>query len=335
MTTTTSTTIVATVLLNSNILANYLGSTIFILGMIGESLNISVFLSLRTFRQNSCAFYLTLASGCKIIQLLTGLLTRIIASATGIDWTAVSPAFCKIRSYFLEFCPISTLSLLCLAVIDQYFATSSRVRWQQWCHIKIAYRLSAIFIIICLLVSIPHSIFFAHVISPMTNSSVCIITNKMFECYNNVFNIPVLYGPLPLLITIIFSVLTYRHVRQIGYRTVPLVRRRLDQQLTTMVLTQIMFNFLVIIPNVIMIVVVNFTNIHRIVATSSETQFIITTISFIYYSYSAVNIHFYKNQCLSFNFRFCFVFFRVHSIFIFVHRNDFVINYVMFYLIFI
>ncbi|CAF4308738.1 unnamed protein product, partial [Adineta steineri] len=50
----------------------YLGIPILISGLIGGLINVIVFLSLQTFRQNSCAFYLTVMSIVNIGHLSTG-----------------------------------------------------------------------------------------------------------------------------------------------------------------------------------------------------------------------------------------------------------------------
>jgi len=63
----------------------HFGLPVLIGGTIGNILNIIVFLSLRTFRQNSCAFYLTIMSIVNIGQLTTGLLARIMITGFGID----------------------------------------------------------------------------------------------------------------------------------------------------------------------------------------------------------------------------------------------------------
>lgn len=53
---------------------------------------------------------------------------------------------------------------------------------------------------------------------------------------------------LPIIVIIIFGFLAYRNVQQIAYRTVPLVRRELDKQLTTMVLLEVFSDLLFILP---------------------------------------------------------------------------------------
>ena len=67
----------------------YVGILTIIAGVVGGCLIIIVFLSLRTFRQSSCAFYLTIMSIVNIGQLFTGLLTRIMISGFDIDWTQI------------------------------------------------------------------------------------------------------------------------------------------------------------------------------------------------------------------------------------------------------
>jgi hypothetical protein len=62
----------------------YASIPIFVAGTIGGCLNIIVFLSLRTFRESSCAFYLTVLSFMNVNQLITGLLTRLMISGFNI-----------------------------------------------------------------------------------------------------------------------------------------------------------------------------------------------------------------------------------------------------------
>ena len=69
----------------------YFGSIILVAGVLGGLPNITVFVSLRTFRQNSCAFYLIVSSVVNIGQLMTGFLSRIVIGAINVDWTLMSP----------------------------------------------------------------------------------------------------------------------------------------------------------------------------------------------------------------------------------------------------
>ena len=70
----------------------------------------------------------------------------------------------------------------------------------------------------------------------------------MFARYNTFGYVFVLMGVLPLLIMVCFGLLAYRNVRNLAYRTVPLVRRELDKQITQMVLIQVIYNIFALAP---------------------------------------------------------------------------------------
>jgi hypothetical protein len=201
----------------------YANIPIFIAGTIGGCLNIIVFLSLRTFRKSSCAFYLTVLSFTNVIQLITGLLSRLMICGFNIDWARNSLFYCKLRPFIICISALISSACLCLATIDQYFATCTRPRWQQWCNIKLAHRLIIISSNIYFLEQIPFLAFYNHVISPPTNQTTCIITNTNFVQFNTYFTILILWFILPLIFTLTFGILAYRNVQQIAYRTNPLV----------------------------------------------------------------------------------------------------------------
>jgi len=135
----------------------YLGISILVAGLIGNALCVIVFMSLRTFRNNPCSFYLTCGTFVNIGQLLTGFLTRIMLSGFALDLTS--------------------LSCICLATIDQFVATSTRTSWQQMSNLKLAHRLVIVTSIIWSLHGIPYAI-----TSDIENGS-CIIYNTTFLRY--------------------------------------------------------------------------------------------------------------------------------------------------------
>ena len=105
----------------------YASMAILITGVIGGLSKIIVFLSLKTLRQNSCAFYLTIMSFVNLGQLLTGLLSRIMISGFSIDWTQMSLFYCKFRYFVFQTCTLLSFTCIC-------------PRWQQWSNIKISHR---------------------------------------------------------------------------------------------------------------------------------------------------------------------------------------------------
>jgi hypothetical protein len=266
----------------------YLGIPFFIVGVIGGTLNIIVFLSLKTFRQNSCAFFLTVMSFVNIGQLVFSLLSRVMISGFGIDWTQSSLAFCKFRNYCLQLCALMSYTCMCLATIDQFLATSLSRRLQQLFNIKRAYGLCLSFSILWFLHGIPSLIWY-NIISPTPGEPTCTITNSIFQKYNAYGYIVTLTGVLPICITVLFGSFAYWHVRQIPYRVVPLVRRELDKQLTSMVLVQVAFNVFVIVPYIIL-VILNFTvSFSNQSIDLSVLNLISPIFGMIYYLYFAVS----------------------------------------------
>jgi len=226
----------------------FFATPVFIAGIVGNILNIIVFLSLRTFRQSSCAFYLMIMSIYNVFNLIFGLFPISLSALSLPDGTLASVFYCKFRAYFVVACIQTSMTCLCLATIDQYFATCSRPRFQQLCNIKLAQRIVIITITIWMLHEIPYLVFYNHVVSPTTNQLSCIDTNPVFEQYRIYFISLVLIGYLPVVIVALFGLMAYRNVQQIAYRTVPLVRRRLDKQLTVIVLVQVVINIFTTLP---------------------------------------------------------------------------------------
>ena len=224
------------------------GVSIFISGIIGNLLTILVFLSLRTFRESSCSFYLSVMSLVNLGQLLTGLLSRTVFNISNIDWTQLSLIYCKIRMYLLVVCTNISMFCMCLATIDQYLATCRRPHWQRWSDLKYARSFSFISITFSVLTAIPCLIYYIHHSSAVSGKIQCTTIDMIFDRLNIYFYRLIMSNILPLFITLIFGLLTYRNVKQIAYRTVPLVRRELDKQLTSMILVQDVFTFFILLP---------------------------------------------------------------------------------------
>jgi len=243
-----SSSIISTANLISHQVTIYLGIPIFILGIIGGCLNFIALVSLKTFRQSSCAFCLTFMSLVDVASLTTGLLTFIMMYGFDIDWTEQSKFYCIFREGFVHICILIPLTCFCLATIDQFLATCSSIRCQQLCNIKLARRLCLIFTLVWFLYGIAFFTSYDLVIIPSTGQVDCIVINGVFEQYFQTFHVLILLGVLPISITVLFGCLAYRNVKQLSHRTIPLVRRELDKQLTVMVLMQVVFNFFAITP---------------------------------------------------------------------------------------
>ena len=148
----------------------YLGFFIFILGIIGGPLVLIVFLTLRTFRYSSCAFYLTIMSLVNTLHLFIGLLTFIMINGFNIIWTESSPFYCKFRSFYVQLSNYMSFTCMSLATIDQFLAICAHPRFARWVVI------GALMMWICH--GIPFLVYFDHIRSPSTGRISCGITNS-------------------------------------------------------------------------------------------------------------------------------------------------------------
>ena len=267
----------------------YLNIINIILGFPGAFFNIIVFLSLKTFRENTCGFYLTIMSFLNICHLLAGSLSLFVIAAFEIDWGTTSTSLCKFQTYLTQWSTLTSLTCLCLATIDQYLATNRRVHWQEFSNIKLTHRLAASTIIFWSIYSILYAVFYEIITLNTENTALCTTSNDIFYQYTIYFNELVLTGFLPNGLTALFAYLLYRNLKTITYRTIPLVRRELDKQFSNMLLIQVIYNVCVLlfynIINVTLPYLMRSTNS----VTIARTQFLHMLSVSIYNSYSSVS----------------------------------------------
>ncbi|CAF3800611.1 unnamed protein product, partial [Adineta steineri] len=204
----------------------YSGCVTFILGIIGNAINILVFSQLKLFRGNRCAFYLILESISNFLFHFVFMTLTIFTSIYGDDGTAHFPIWCKLRYMLGPTFAVITYYMICFTTIDQYFSTHCRYNFRQICTINII--LGSFFDI-----------------QPLVG---CVISNEIYLQYTSFLYYPVLIGLLPIVITLFFSLLAYRNVRRIVRRQLPIVRRRLDRQMTAMIVIRVIFFICLVLP---------------------------------------------------------------------------------------
>jgi len=225
-----------------------------IFGLIGNIINLVVFTQLKLFRNNRSAFYITIETISNFLYELFFLCSSILTIIYGDDASGRSLFWCKFR-YMLNH-PLILMNgyMISCSAMDQYFSTNYRVYQRQICTIKLA----RIIVYTCIFVSIGHSIAFglAYDIQPSVG---CVISNPIWVHYSSYVYYPFIIGLLPICISSLFSVLAYRNVRRIVRRQIPIVRRRLDKQMTALVLIRvIMFVCLGLPYNTYRIYAINF-----------------------------------------------------------------------------
>lgn len=267
----------------------YWGIFIIVTGLFGNIMNVMIFLSLKTFRNSSCGLYLNMASVFNIGQLITSVLSRVMITGFNIDWTQTSVFYCKFRTMCLHLCSLVSFTCLSLSTIDQYMATNSRHHWRQFCQIKWAFYLSFTFVGIWILHEIPALMFMNINQSSNSSKSICLNTNFVYRQYVSYVYLCVLTGILPMLINIFFGSLAYRNVRQIPYRVVPLVRRELDKQLTSMVLIQVIYSVIVTLPYNALTIVIRSITVPSGSFIAEQLDFAYSLVGFLYYMYFIVS----------------------------------------------
>jgi hypothetical protein len=213
-----------------------------IIGMIGNFLTIFVFWTLKIFRKNPCVFYFTAEAFANMLQLLILFLIHLLPVIYGTDPANSVLFWCKFRSIIIALCTLIAFSAICFCAFDQYLSTNYQVNLRQMSTIKLAQRLTFTAICISILQSIPIGVF------TQIRASVCTIFDPKMAQYISYVYYPVLSGILPISISSIFTILAYRNVRRIISRRIPVVRRRLDRQLTAMVLMRVIIFVILTLP---------------------------------------------------------------------------------------
>jgi hypothetical protein len=224
---------------------NYIGYVtyiIFVLGILGNLMNMLVFTTLKVFRNNQCVFYLITESIANIIQLFIFFFIRMLTEINVTDPANYILFWCKFRGMMITLCTVISFSTICFAACDQYLSTSHQFYLRQMSTIKLARIL--IFTTVC--VSTLHTIPFS--INLVIQGSVCTNYNPGMSNYLSYFYYTILTGALPIVIASSFSILAFRNVRRIVRRQVPIVRRRLDRQLTAMVLVRVIAFVIMTLP---------------------------------------------------------------------------------------
>ncbi|UJR11510.1 hypothetical protein I4U23_015691 [Adineta vaga] len=288
-------------------IVRYCGTLVFAVGILGGALSTLEFISLRTFRQSSCAFYLTIISCSNIGSIGFSFSPLIMVALISTDVSDISLFYCKFRRCMSQAFLGISMTCLCLATIDQYFATCPYPRLQRLSTIKLAHRLVITTVLIWILHGIPYLIYFTHVQSSTTNKITCTCINTSFNYYRNyIFTIGII-GYLPIVIAVLFALLSYRNIRHSAYRAVPLIRRDLDKQLTSMVLVQVFVCIFTLTPYVTINAVITNINFTNDPNTQVKIQLVLNITLVIYYLYFASPFYVYLYASERFRRQFIYV----------------------------
>ncbi|CAF1137359.1 unnamed protein product [Rotaria magnacalcarata] len=240
-------------------IVRYCSIFIFLFGSIGNILNVFV-LSQLPFRLNPCAVLFLFSSAVNFIAILSGLLSRML-SGWGADLTATNRFFCKLRGFLVNITRVVAIWYILFATIDRWLLSSRRLQRRQMSSLKNAQRAMIITLILSTLI-------FSHVIYCQEPNLV----NTPQKCYGKTqacqFLTDISFTTLtilPLLLILIFGLMTIRNIRESRARISHIItqlggniratnanqQRRLakqDHYLLIMLLIQILILFVLSLP---------------------------------------------------------------------------------------
>ncbi|CAF1183304.1 unnamed protein product [Adineta steineri] len=232
----------------------YTGCITFGFGVIGNVLNLLVFTQLKLFRTNRCVFYITIESISNLFYQFFSMSLTMLISIYGDDATGRSSIWCKFKSILGQITALITFYMICFSAVDQFFSTNHRFYLRQMCTLKLGRYFTFIFICFTIIHSIVLGSSFD--IHPTLG---CVLSNYVAVQYSTYFFYPILIGFLPIIIASSFSILAYHNVRHIIRRQLPIVRRKLDKQITAMILIRVIAFVCLSLPyNAYRIYAVNF-----------------------------------------------------------------------------
>ncbi|CAF4284862.1 unnamed protein product [Rotaria sp. Silwood2] len=238
-------------------LNRYLAPIIFIVGVVGNILNCLV-LSERTLRSNPCALIFLASSFIDLISILIGLPTRILAGWQH-DPTSTVNWICKFRAFIVFSTRTMSIWLITLATIDRWLISSIDIHRRQMSNLKNVKR--EIFIIVTLSIltyTYMLQCYAANIAdAPLKcygKSQICRLINDLTYSFITVV--------IPLILMIIFGLLTISHVHRVHNRiqnkavrsvNIPstikeLHSKKVDHHLLRMLIIQVLLLTMLCIP---------------------------------------------------------------------------------------
>lgn len=249
----------------------YVGIIMFSLGIIGGVWNILIFRH-HSFRSSSCCTYMLIGSIASLIQLIFGLLTRILSDGFQMDWALVNIAWCKIRNYVTLCASLTALSCFVWTAMDRFFSTCQQIKWRHLNSIYIAKQICLLTLTIWMLIALPVLVYSI----PMHSRGVCGYSSVVWSLISTYFFNLFCYGIFPWFLMSLFGILALKNLRHIHRRRInplpqPVIRRmaRLDHQLTSMLFLQIIIAIISSVPYCIQNI---YNNLTQTISKSSERQ---------------------------------------------------------------
>jgi hypothetical protein len=215
------------------------GLAIFIIGIVGNACNILTFVGSEYYKHNVCALCIFSRSIVDLLILTFGLGTRILSQGFRTDLTSTSHVWCKLRVPIIYINTLSSYTILCLQSIDAFLVTSATVSCRQKSNVRTARYLMLGSLCLWVLEELPYLFFQELLVSADGHSSMCITTNSIYARYRTYFIYLILTTLVPIVVIILFDILTYRHIHLYSLQNRHRLLSVLGRQMTKMTLFHI------------------------------------------------------------------------------------------------
>jgi hypothetical protein len=144
--------------------STYFAIVFFVIGNIGNIINLLVLTTSKPFRSNQCAFYLIVESIVSICLLSTIFTSYIVQPINGLNHENIATVWCKLANSLSQIFRLISTTMVCFAALDQFFSTNPKVSIRQMSTVQLSLRL--IFVSICLWTThtmsliVKHTVFF-------------------------------------------------------------------------------------------------------------------------------------------------------------------------------
>ncbi|CAF3953917.1 unnamed protein product [Adineta steineri] len=194
---------------------NLIGGFILLIGgVLGNLLNIIVFIKVGNYKNNACSLYMFARSFLDLNLLLAGLIGRILSAGFQINLTSMNRIWCKTRTAFVDINALSTYTLVCLQAVDSFICSSPSVVVRQKSNIRIARYLAIGTLCFWFIYELPY--YFFQDLVMVGGTLMCITTNTIFAQYRSYVTILGIATIIPITVISIFGFLTVRHMKTIS-----------------------------------------------------------------------------------------------------------------------
>jgi len=191
-------------------IAIILGLTLFVVGVIGNLLNIITFYTLGNWKYNPSSFYILVKSFADILCLLVGVLLETVGNGYLLNLTSKNRIWCKLR-FPLTCVPfLISLTCICLQSIDVYFCSSQSVAVRRKSNIRVARCLIVGFLFLWIAQTIPNLVF--QDLVQIGTVFACRAQNLAYTQYISYFISLGLFVVIPITIISIFGCFTYKNL---------------------------------------------------------------------------------------------------------------------------